>query len=155
VRQVNRRRLFKLSSRFRNVPGQGSVSGGYSRLLPYYASRGEATYPGPWDGVGHGGPSSQVPMSPRPQLNIGHGTPSPQAPIVPSPRQEFHQMYPAQLAYAPYPPQSPSFVHQQNPEHMPMFATASGSQSQSSAGVQNAVGGTYHPQWYLIFTFFL
>jgi hypothetical protein len=145
-----------MSCFFRNVPGPVCDSHGrYSGPLPYYATRGGTgtTYPGPWDGVSQGGPSSQVPASPRVQLHVAHDMPSPQPPIVPSTHPEFHQTHLAQPIYAQYPPPSPSFVHQQSPEPLPVFTTANGSQLQGSAGVQNVAGGTYYPLWCVVFTF--
>jgi hypothetical protein len=80
---------------------------------------------------------------------MGHGIPSPQPPLTLSPHPEFRLLYTVQPASVTYPSQSPGFVHQQSPESI----IASG--LRGPAGIQNAVGGTYPQQWYLIFTFFL
>jgi len=151
------RACFVLSSSFlRNVPGrQGPVNGEYSRPPPYYAIRGDAAYT--WNGVGHGDPYLQGPVSPRlqPGMPMGHGMASPQSSVLRSPRPEFRQPYPSpvQPASVTHPPHPLSFAHQQSPG--PMIAT--GSQSQGSAGVPNVVRGRYYrpEQWYLTFTLFL
>jgi hypothetical protein len=134
-------RLFVLSSSFpRKVPGQGPPRDEYGGLPSHYVPQGEATHP--WNGVGHGGASSHVPVPPGPQLGIGRGPSLQQPPMGRNHRPAFHQLYPAQPANVPHPPQPINFV--QPCQAGPMIAARS--QFQGSAGVQNPSGRLSYEQ---------
>lgn len=82
------------------------------------------------------GASSHVPVPPGPQLGIGRGTSLQQPPMGRNHRPAFRQLYPAQPANVPHPPQPFNFV--QPHQAGPMIATRS--LFQGSAGVQNQPG---------------